>query len=193
MLKKCLTIILVLSVTLLGSYTLAAWGQPLNQRVLRLHVIANSDSPADQSLKMEIKDLIVARMGEEFADVKTAEEARRIAIKKKGEIKQLAESVVAAHGYNYPVAVYVGEYDFPAKSYGNVVLPQGRYEAVRVVLGEGKGKNWWCVLFPPLCMVSSSDKGLSLSSPDEAKVSLKCLELLPQGMKINLSGNKIGE
>jgi len=100
----------------------------------------------------------------------------------------MAESIVASRGYDYPVAVYIGQFDFPTKSYGNVVFPQGRYEAVRVVLGEGEGKNWWCVLFPPLCMVSSSDQGLSLDSPAQAKVSLKCLELIPRGMKVKLSG-----
>lgn len=189
MLKKCLTIILVLCITLLGSYTLIAWGQPLNKSVLRLHVIANSDSPTDQAVKIRIKDAIVAQMGEEFADVKTAAQARSIAVNKQDEIKKLAEAVLASQGYNYPVTVYIGEFDFPAKSYGNVVFPQGRYEAVRVVLGEGEGKNWWCVLFPPLCMVSSSDQGLSLNSPAEAQVSLKCLELLPRGMKVKLSGN----
>jgi len=189
MLKKFLTITIVLCVTLAGSYTLMAWGQPLNKSVLRLHVIANSDSPGDQALKLEVKDRIVAHMGNEFAGVESAEEARSIAISKQEEIKALAESVAAARGYNYPVAVYVGEFDFPTKSYGNVVFPQGRYEAVRVVLGAGEGKNWWCVLFPPLCMVSSSDQGLSLNSPAEAQVSLKCLELIPRGMRVKLSGN----
>lgn len=188
MLKKYLTIIMVLSLTLLGVYTLMAWGQPLSEGVLRLHVIANSDNPLDQALKLEVKDHIVTSMGHEFAHVKNAEEARAIALNKQDEIQEMAESIVASRGYDYPVAVYIGQFDFPTKSYGNVVFPQGRYEAVRVVLGEGEGKNWWCVLFPPLCMVSSSDQGLSLDSPAQAKVSLKCLELIPRGMKVKLSG-----
>lgn len=188
MIKNLTTIILVLFTTLLGSYAYIEYNQPLNQSVLRLHVVANSDSPADQALKLEIKDHIVNQMGEEFKDVDSAQEARRIAISKKAEIKEVAETMVNSKGYDYPVEVYVGEFDFPTKSYGNLVFPQGRYEAVRVVLGEGEGKNWWCVLFPPLCMVSSSDKGLSLDSPAEAQVSLKCLELLPQGVKLKLSG-----
>jgi stage II sporulation protein R len=188
MFKKYLAIIMVLSLTVLGVYTLLAWGQPLSEGVLRLHVIANSDNPADQALKLEVKDCIVTTMGQEFAQVKNAEEARAIALNKQDEIQELAESIVASRGYDYPVAVYIGQFDFPTKSYGNVVFPQGRYEAVRVVLGEGEGKNWWCVLFPPLCMVSSSDQGLSLDSPAQAQVSLKCLELIPRGMKVKLSG-----
>lgn len=188
MIKKLTTIILVLFTTLLGSYAYIEYHQPLNQSVLRLHVVANSDSPADQALKLEIKDQIVTQMGEEFKNVDSAQEARRIAISKKAEIKAVSESMVTAKGYDYPVEVYIGEFEFPTKSYGNLVFPQGRYEAVRVVLGEGEGKNWWCVLFPPLCMVSSSDKGLSLDSPAEAQISLKCLELLPRGVKVKLSG-----
>ena len=188
MIKNLITIILVLFTTLLGSYAYTEFNQPLNQNVLRLHVVANSDSPADQALKLEIKDRIVSQMGEEFKDIDSAQEARRIAISKKSEIKAVAETIVTSRGYDYPVEVYVGEFEFPTKSYGNLVFPQGRYEAVRVVLGEGGGKNWWCVLFPPLCMVSSSDKGLSLARPAEAQVSLKCLELLPQGVKVKISG-----
>ena len=65
-----------------------------------------------------------------------------------------------------------------------MVFPQGKYQAVRVVIGEGQGKNWWCVLFPPLCLVSSEDRGMSLNSPQEAQITFKCLELLPQGVKI---------
>ncbi|MGI5911284.1 MAG: stage II sporulation protein R [Syntrophomonadaceae bacterium] len=187
--KKYFTVIMVLLITILGSYTLAAWAQPLNQNVMRLHVIANSDSPADQALKLKVKDLIISEMREEFASIKTAADAKRIALSKQEEIKQLAQSMVASHGYDYPVEVYIGQFDFPTKSYGNLVFPQGRYEAVRVVLGEGAGKNWWCVLFPPLCMVSSSDQGLSLDNAAEAQVSFKCLELIPQGIKVKLSGN----
>lgn len=186
--KNFMTVLLILFAILLGSYAYIEYNQPLNKSVLRLHVVANSDSPADQALKLAVKDHIVTQMSEEFRSVDSAQEARRIAISKKAEIKQEAESLVTSRGYDYPVEVYVGQFDFPTKNYGNLVFPQGRYEAVRVVLGEGEGKNWWCVLFPPLCMVSSSDKGLSLDSPAEAQVSLKCLELLPQGVKVKLSG-----
>jgi stage II sporulation protein R len=132
--KKNLTIIiLVLFTTLLGSYAYIECHQPLNRSVLRLHVVANSDSPADQALKLQIKDQIVTQMGEEFKDVNSAQEARRIAISKQAEIKAVAESIITSRGYNYPVEVYVGEFEFPTKSYGNLVFPQGRYEAVRVV------------------------------------------------------------
>lgn len=170
-----------------GTYLLNQKDVPLSQDVLRLHVIANSDDPQDQAVKLEVKDHIVAMMRRDFRKVENAGEARQLAWQEQDKIKAEAESVLAARGYRYPVQVHIGEFEFPAKSYGNIVLPQGEYQAVRVVLGEGQGKNWWCVLFPPLCMVSSSDKGLSLSSPQEAKVSLKCLKLLPRGMQVRIT------
>lgn len=159
--------------------------KPLQDSVLRLHVIANSDSLADQALKMEVKNQIVQLMQEEFRDATSQQEARRLAVQNKARMEDTARQVVAAYGYSYPVKVEIGEYQFPTKTYGNFVLPQGNYEAVRVVIGQGQGQNWWCVLFPPLCMVSSSDEGLSLGRAQDAKVSLKCLELLPQGARIS--------
>lgn len=186
---RWLAILTIFILVFSGTYFLNEMDKPLAADVLRLHVIANSDDPDDQAVKLEVKDHIVAMMRHDFSQAGSAAEARRLALKERDRIKTEAEAVLASRGYQYPVKVYVGEFSFPAKSYGNVVLPQGEYQAVRVVLGSGQGKNWWCVLFPPLCMVSSSDKGLSLSSPEEAEVSLKCLELLPKGMQVKITGH----
>jgi len=187
-LKRLLFSFLIITLLVFGgSYLLSLKDQPLADDVLRLHVIANSDDPQDQAVKLEVKDHIVEMMRRDFSEVNSAGEARRLAWQERADIQAEAESVLAARGYDYPVEVYIGEFEFPAKSYGNVVLPQGEYQAVRVILGEGQGKNWWCVLFPPLCMVSSSDKGLALSSPQEAEVTLKCLELLPRGMQVKIN------
>lgn len=192
MIKKITGIIIILIITLTTGITMAEQNTPLADGVLRLHVIANSDDPNDQALKLQVKDEVVKMMRKEFANVKDVDEARHLAIQRAPKIKAAAERVIAEQGYAYPVNVYVGECDFPTKVYGNLVLPQGRYQAVRVVIGEGQGKNWWCVLFPPLCMVSTSDKGISLANPQEAKVSLKCLELIPRGAKlIHKSDKKI--
>ncbi|MEA1961165.1 MAG: stage II sporulation protein R [Bacillota bacterium] len=182
--KKIGGLILIFIISFLGFYWAAASGDSLADSVLRLHVIANSDDPDDQALKLAVKDDIVTFMKKECVDVENANQAEDIARNKIPDMKTIAEKRIKSSGYQYPVEVYVGEYDFPTKSYGNLVLPDGRYDAVRVVIGRGEGKNWWCVLFPPLCLVSSSDKGLSLESPEEAQVTLKCLELLPKGMKL---------
>lgn len=183
--KKWLGIILLVSLMMGGFW----WNQqqqiPLQDSVLRLHVIANSDSLADQALKMEVKNQIVKVMQAEFSTADSKQEAWERAIRNKAVIEETARQVLAEWGYSYPVQVEIGEYQFPTKAYGNLVLPQGKYDAVRVVLGQGQGQNWWCVLFPPLCMVSSSDEGLSLGSVENPKITLKCLELLPQGARIS--------
>ena len=182
--KRKLQIILVLFIFIVGSfYSVSVNGAPLNQEVLRLHVIANSDSLEDQQLKLQVKDQLVKMMQAQFTNLNNAEAARIKAEEMIPALKAEAENIIRQEGYTYPVEVLVGEYDFPVKSYGNIVFPAGHYPAVRIIIGEGTGKNWWCVLFPPLCLVASSDKGLSLDSPEEAEVTFKCLELIPKGMK----------
>lgn len=184
--RKITGILLLLIFTFCGTYGIAEGDTNLKQEVLRLHVIANSDSSCDQALKLQVKDQVVKIMKKEFTNFNNAEEARNRAEEQIPFIKAQAEMVIHEQGYNYPVEVYVGEFDFPIKSYGNIIFPAGKYSAVRIVIGDGEGKNWWCVLFPPLCMVSSSDKGLSLDTPEEAQVTFKCLELIPKGIRFGL-------
>ncbi len=182
--KKISAIILIISITFLGSQIIVGQNRALADSVLRFHVLANSDSPEDQNLKLEVKDHIIKYMAAEFSQTKDVNEAHRMTEEKLLDIQKEAETIIGKAGYDYPVEVVLGTFEFPTKSYGNLVFPQGDYSALRIIIGEGAGKNWWCVLFPPLCMVSSSDKGLSMDNPREAKVSLKCLELLPKGVKL---------
>lgn len=185
--KRIIGIIIILASIFLGGFIVTNQGQPLEKSVLRLHVIANSDDIADQNLKLAVKDDVVAFMKNEFTDVKDANEARQLAQQDIPLIQAVAEAKEKSLGYNYPVQVMVGDYDFPTKSYGNLVFPQGRYQAVRVIIGQGQGKNWWCVLFPPLCLVSAQDQGLSLERPEQAEITFKCLELLPRGVKLGFN------
>ncbi len=187
MIKKIIVLVSLFFFCLGGINTLAQQEPKVNQEVLRLHVIANSDSIEDQQLKLKVKDRIVKLMQVEFKELNNSEEAFLLAEQKIPDLKTEAEKIVHAEGYEYPVDVYVGNYDFPVKSYGNIIFPAGNYQAVKIIIGEGKGKNWWCVLFPPLCLVSSSDKGLSLDSPQEAEVTFKCLELIPKGIRFKLA------
>ena len=180
---------IILGIILISLVSVTGWwansnNKPLEDSVLRLHVIANSDDLNDQALKLAVKDDIVGLMQGELAGMSDAKEARYRAEHELPLIEAVARERITANGYDYPVTVSVGEYDFPTKSYGNLVFPPGRYQAVRVVIGEGQGKNWWCVLFPPLCLVSASDSGLGLTTPQEALVSFKCLELLPRGVRL---------
>ncbi|MEW5898472.1 MAG: stage II sporulation protein R [Bacillota bacterium] len=156
---------LIVFAVLLGAALVLAWrlSCPLavpaynNHNLIRLHVIANSDSPVDQALKYQVRDAIVGAMAEKFGGVENAEQARRIVLENLDYIQQLAAERIRAAGKNYPVTVEMGDFPFPAKTYHSnlydFTLPAGNYEAVRVVLGRGGGANWWCVLFPPLCFV----------------------------------------
>ena len=185
--KKIIVSSLVLLLVFLGGSYYYAENKPLQDSVLRLHVIANSDSIEDQALKIAVKNEIVKLLKDEFSAQQDVEDARELARDHIPLIQETARKVIVQQGYDYPVEVKVGEYPFPIKSYGNLVFPAGEYQALRLTIGQGQGKNWWCVLFPPLCMVSDSDQGLSFDRQKEAQVSLKCLELLPKGVRLKLS------
>lgn len=184
MLKKIAGIIIILIIVFSWGWMVSNRSEPLEESVLRLHVIANSDAPADQALKLAVKDDIVTLMQQEFAGLSDADEAKALAEQDIPQIKAVAQTRIQASGYDYPVEVKVGKHDFPTKSYGNLVFPPGEYEAVRVIIGEGQGKNWWCVLFPPLCLVSTADEGMTLNTPQQAQITFKCLELLPRGVSL---------
>ncbi|MCL6646443.1 MAG: stage II sporulation protein R, partial [Dehalococcoidia bacterium] len=118
--------------------------------LIRLHVVANSDAPADQALKLEVRDAILSTSGELFA-VRAPEDAAALVKANLPLFERVAREVLRAGGYDYPVAVEFGRYWFPERSYGPLLLPAGEYQALRVVIGDGRGANWWCILFPPLC------------------------------------------
>ncbi len=128
--------------------------------LIRLHVIANSDHQQDQAIKYKVRDCIVEILREKLTGVESYQEAREVIINSRPQLTAAVEEVVAAAGVSYPVRLEYGRFDFPPRAYGKLVLPQGEYEAVKVVLGDGKGANWWCVLFPPLCFVDISSSAL---------------------------------
>lgn len=127
--------------------------EAINNKLIRFHVIANSDSPEDQDLKLKIRDKILEEMGDEFARSTSVEDSRQIIEANINRIVDLAKGEIAKSGKGYDVIATLGQDKFPTKSYGDLTLPSGEYEALKVVIGEGKGKNWWCVMFPPLCFV----------------------------------------
>jgi stage II sporulation protein R len=123
--------------------------------LLRLHVIANSDSPRDQALKYRVKDRLVAEVGDRVSGMNSKREVLGFLRANMDLIERIAAEEVREYKANYEVTAEVGRFEFPTKLYGNLALPAGRYDALRVVIGEGKGANWWCVMFPPLCFVDS--------------------------------------
>jgi len=121
--------------------------------LIRLHVLANSDSARDQALKLLVRDKILEEMNQKFSESKSLTDSRRIVLDNLSRIEAIAKEALRAEGIDYPVRALYGIYEFPTRYYGGFALPAGRYEALRVVIGQGEGTNWWCVLFPPLCLV----------------------------------------
>lgn len=141
--------------------------------VLRMHVIANSDCSADQQLKLMVRDAVLERGAQLFDGTVTADEARRKIEPHKAELEAAAREVIERAGYDYPVSVNVVNEYFATRCYGSLTMPAGRYTAVKVVIGEGAGHNWWCVMFPPLCLPAAQDRGGNLDAffdDDELKV-----------------------
>lgn len=130
--------------------------EDIEDKLIRFHVLANSDSDEDQELKLKVRDKIIEEMTLKLKDSKTLDEAREILISNIDEVNNIATRVIEAEGYNYTVKTMLSNENFPDKIYGDYIFPQGNYEAYRVIIGEGKGQNWWCVMFPPLCFVDES-------------------------------------
>ncbi|WP_242966897.1 stage II sporulation protein R [Desulfosporosinus sp. FKA] len=122
-------------------------------QLIRFHVLANSDSEQDQALKRAVRDAVLKEVSPKLASSRSLQESRQILAELRPEMEKIGRAVVKAWGKNYSVHTEYGHFSFPTKSYGTLILPAGDYEALRVVIGEGKGSNWWCVLFPPLCFI----------------------------------------
>lgn len=135
----------------------------LQNGVIRLHVRANSDSPDDQNLKLKVRDRIIKECSG-FLKNKNIEDARKEIIENSDKIASVAMSEIKKNGYDYPVQINFGKSDFPTKVYNDITLPAGTYEALTVEIGNAKGQNWWCVLFPPLCFVDETCTGISEES-----------------------------
>lgn len=133
--------------------------------VFRLHVIANSDSKEDQDLKYKVRDNLLKYMNKICKDCTSKEDAISLVEKNKDIFKQIALDTIRNEGFSYNVNINIGNFEFPTKNYGDISLPAGLYDALRVEIGEAKGQNWWCVMFPPLCFVDISSGVV----PEESK------------------------
>lgn len=137
--------------------------------VFRLHVIANSDSKEDQELKYKVRDSLTNYMNSICANCENKEDAIKLVTEHKNDFKQIALDTIKDNGYSYDVNISIGNFSFPTKDYGDISLPAGFYDALRVEIGEAKGQNWWCVMFPPLCFVDVSSGVV----PEESKEELE--------------------
>ena len=168
-------IVLILSI-LLFLYTIVcaisyveAVSTDISSSVFRLHVIANSDSDEDQSLKYKVRDNLLNYMNNICKDCNSKEEAIRIVSEHQEEFRQVALDTIKNEGYSYNVKIEIGNFEFPTKHYGDISLPAGFYDALKVEIGKAEGRNWWCVMFPSLCFVDVS----SGIVPEESKEELQ--------------------
>ena len=137
----------------------------LENNLFRLHVIANSNSNEDQNLKYIVRDNLINYMNSISLNCKTKEDAINIAKEHENDFYQIAKQTIEENGYNYEVKIEIGNFNFPTKTYGDISIPAGYYDALRVKIGKAEGQNWWCVMFPPLCFVDVSSGVV----PDESK------------------------
>lgn len=126
--------------------------------VIRLHVLANSDSDEDQALKLTVRDAVLKKTQELLKDATTRDEAEQILGQNLEAIRLCAEDCVRKQGCADAVAVSLGEENYPTREYENLAFPSGEYLSLRVMIGEAQGQNWWCVLFPPLCLSAATTK-----------------------------------
>lgn len=127
----------------------------LSKKVLRLHIIANSDCKADQNLKLKIRDKIIEESGEILDNAENKTSAKEIILKNLESINSIALKEIKSQGFDYSVKTEIVNMYFPTKKYGEVIFPAGKYDALRISIGRGKGQNWWCVIFPQLCLGSA--------------------------------------
>ncbi len=132
--------------------------ESISDKVLRLHIIANSNSKEDQYLKIKVRDKLMAEFGEDFKLLSNINEAKSNVQKKIEQIKIAAQNEVYSQGYNYKVDAKTSKSYFPTRKYNQITLPAGVYEALRIIIGEAKGENWWCVMFPPMCLPAAQEK-----------------------------------
>lgn len=168
-------------------WNLAQVGQQregLIQSVLRLHIVADSDDPQDQAVKLAVRDALVSEYGQTLSQAESLGEAQELAGRLLPQMLDTARQTVAAQGCTLPVTGEVGELSFPAVSYEGYTLPAGEYQAVRIQLGEGEGHNWFCVLYPAVCLDSSValEEGMSsqqkemLTHPEDYEIRFALLD-----------------
>lgn len=152
--------------------------ETLTQDVLRLHILANSDTNEDQELKLLVRDEITKECKEFFSEAQSLEEAKEITLENLEELNKTAATVIKEQGKDYTVSVQLCEEYFNTRYYGSVTMPAGKYTALQIKIGNAKGENWWCVLYPSLCVGTSTD----YESFEE--------NLTPQECSVVSSGNK---
>ena len=144
----------IMSISISGEVKkISTASEDYKNKLIRFHVIANSDSDEDQNLKLKVRDAVIDYLQPKLELSSSIEESETIIKSEYKELENISKNIVLENGYKYDISVGIDYSTFPTKQYSNVVLPAGEYKSLRIIIGEGKGKNWWCVMFPPLCFV----------------------------------------
>ena len=151
----------------------------LREDILRLHVVANSDRDADQEVKLQVRDAILATLDEALSNVTDVQQARAYINQMLPQLTQVANQVLRQAGITDSAQVSLGVEEFPVREYDSFTLPSGLYQSLRVTIGEGEGHNWWCVVFPKLCMSATTEEFMEAAAME--------------GMPDSLSGSLTGE
>lgn len=178
----CLGLILAI---FLGSFSgFAKKLDDLRHDVLRLHILANSDSDYDQNLKLKVRDRLLEESGNLFQGCETLSQMKQRAEEKQDTIRMIAKSVLEENGCQEDVTVQLVQMDFDTRVYDEITMPAGCYDALRILIGKAEGHNWWCVMYPPLCLSVAepevyfdTDTVEILEHPQKYEVRFKCVEL----------------
>ena len=154
--RFALALVILLVVLMALSFLPVHGEQEIYETVVRLHVLANSDSAEDQALKLQVRDAVLEVTTPLVQNCRSQAEAVEILNAHLHDLEAAAAAVLAAEGYAYPVTVRLGEEDYPTRTYESCAFPAGRYVSLRVCIGEAEGQNWWCCLFPPLCLSAAT-------------------------------------
>ena len=169
----------------------------IKDKLIRFHVIANSDSDEDQAVKLLVRDKVIDYINIQLKDATEVDEARDILKDNIEEVNNIAVNILRENGFDYEANTMISNENFPDKVYGDYLFPQGNYEAFRIIIGNGEGHNWWCVMFPPLCFVdetkgdadSNNLKEVLVDDNDEENNNIKCkfkiVELIKDILKNN--------
>lgn len=172
---KYILILILLFISFL-LVTMSSYANTISKNIsnnfFRLHILANSDSKEDQNLKLKVRDNIIEYMNNISYYGLSKNEAIDLTQTHLDEFKKIAEETIKNEGYNYSVSLEIGNFYFPTKHYGNISLPAGYYDGLKIEIGEAKGQNWWCSLFPPLCFVDISSGIIDENSEDNLKSNL---------------------
>lgn len=141
----------------------------LENNIFRLHILANSDSNEDQSLKLKVRDNIISYLEEKCDNCKSKDDFINITSLNLENLKNIAENTIAEYDFNYSVKIEIGNFYFPTKHYGNISLPAGYYDGLKIKIGKAEGQNWWCSLFPPLCFTDISSGIIDEESEKDLK------------------------